>query len=263
MGDSFGIYNAFFSFLAFIILIVTLIMQMRDAKKRQLIDSFFKMVDLHSAHLERLTTFPIMEKEDFKEIHGEKAFVQFKIQIECLLESIRSINEELQLNLTQADIADIAYVCFYFGVDERWKENLKAQLSAYESRDKLVEYIINEVRRNKNYRLGRVNQNSLSCYYRTMYNAIRMIDESTLLSKNEKYHFVKILRSQLSNAELYVLFFNLLSRFGATWKEQELVTRYNLVQNIPEGYCSGYDPKDFFPNIKYEFDERKRSPYSE
>lgn len=43
-----------------------------------------------------------------------------------------------------------------------------------------------------------------------MYNAIKFIDEDEFLSDDEKYKYVAIYRAQLSNPELYILFFNLI-----------------------------------------------------
>lgn len=62
----------------------------------------------------------------------------------------------------------------------------------------------------------------------------------------DKEQYVKILRSQLSNPELYVLLFNVHSRFGKIWKEHKYVTTYTLFDNMPEGYCEGYEPKAIF-----------------
>ncbi len=81
--------------------------------------------------------------------------------------------------------------------------------------------------------------------------------------KNEKYNAIKVLRGQLSNSELYVLFFNLISRFGKKWVAAGYVERYQLLQNLPIKYTEGYNPKEYFPNISFESEELSLSPFTE
>ena len=103
--------------------------------------------------------------------------------------------------------------------------------------------------------LLKTNQTHLSSYFRNMYNAIKIVDESTILSDFEKYELIKIYRAQLSNPELYILFFNVLSRFGKKWLQNNFINKYDFIKNIPFEYCDGYDPKHYFPSIKFEEDE--------
>lgn len=72
-----------------------------------------------------------------------------------------------------------------------------------------------------------------------------------------------MLRAQLSNAELYILFFNIISRFGKKWVDNNYVVKYQLLQNIPAKYCDGYDPKEFFPDLAFESEELCLSPFKE
>jgi len=111
--------------------------------------------------------------------------------------------------------------------------------------------------------LHRPNQNYLSVYFRNMYNAIKLIDSSSFFNDEEKMNYVKILRAQLSNAELYILFFNIISRFGKKWVDNNYVTKYQLIQNLPSKYCDGYTPQAYFPHIKFEDEELCLSPFKE
>ena len=45
MGDSYGIFNALFSGLAFFGVLVTIIVQSRDNRKRTIVEQYFKMLD--------------------------------------------------------------------------------------------------------------------------------------------------------------------------------------------------------------------------
>lgn len=94
------------------------------------------------------------------------------------------------------------------------------------------------------YKLGRTNQTSLSAYFRNLFGAVKFIDESEMLFEEEKQRLVKMLRGQLSNPELYIFFFNAVSRFGQEWHED--ISKYQLMKNLPFGYVEKYDQSQFF-----------------
>lgn len=85
----------------------------------------------------------------------------------------------------------------------------------------------------RRYALNCSNQNYLGVYFRNLYNTIRVIDSANILDNDEKKEYIKILRARLSNAELYVLFFHLLSRFGKKWIDNGYIEKYELIQNLP------------------------------
>lgn len=277
MGDSYGIFNALFSGLAFVAVAITLYHQVISTKKANLENRFYKMLDFQQSLISEFSVLPVTmdykkdvngklvpkEKEDLSIINGRKSFVEFKIQLKYLLQTISGINDEKGLNLGKSDIADIAYSVFYYGSSQTWKPFMMEYLKDYPNTEVLVDAIIKRTQNHKKYILNRTNQNYMSVYCRNMYNAIKLIDSSSLLTENEKCKYVKMLRAQLCNAELYVLFFNLISRFGRKWIENGYVEKYQLIQNIPAKYCDGYEPKDYFPKIKLEGDERCRSPFRE
>jgi hypothetical protein len=85
------------------------------------------------------------------------------------------------------------------------------------------------------------------------------VDKSQDLSYAEKYHYVKILRAQLTTDELCIFYYSLFSDTGQAWensttdKPPHLVSKYNLLKNIPPGYCAyNLAPEDHFPDICYE-----------
>ena len=58
-------------------------------------------------------------------------------------------------------------------------------------------------------------------------------------------------RAQLSNPELYILFFNVMSSFGKKWKENNYIVKYKLIKNLPLNYPFPFKANDYFP-MKYE-----------
>ena len=266
MGDSYGIFNALFSGLAFFGVLVTIIVQSRDNRKRTIVEQYFKMLDEQQKVVDEINVPQARRAKKDEEIviaKGRKAFVEFKIQLKYLVIEIRKVASDGGFELSDIDVADIAYAVFYYGSDTSWKTFMIEYLKDYRDAERLVDAIVSKLKSNKRYILDRPNHNYLSVYFRNMYNAIKLIDNSTLFNEEEKINYVKVLRSQLSNSELYILFFNLISRFGKKWIDNNYVVKYQLIQNLPPKYCDGYNPKDFFPGIKFEGEEVCLSPFKE
>lgn len=255
-GDFFGGFvGTIFSILSVFLLIYTILHQNKETQKTALETNFFRMIDYHNQNVNQLKIAHLdsTRKEELSD--GRRAFVQFKIQIHRLFEIVRQVNNDKDYRLTNEQIADIVYIIFYYGIDGSWVSFIESKLDRYAPIHKeLAVEIQTRININSNLKIGRTNQTNLSTYFRNMYNAIKMVDESKLLKDSEKKELVKIYRAQLSNPELYVLFFNVLSRFGKKWKENKYIITYQLLKNIPNNYCDDYIPNDYFP-MKYEDDE--------
>ena len=71
--------------------------------------------------------------------------------------------------------------------------------------------------------------NELSHYFKTLYRIIILIDSSSL-DDDKKYQYVKLLRSQLSDSELLVLYYNYHSDLGL--KVRPYIIKYDLLKHI-------------------------------
>ncbi|MCB0538585.1 MAG: putative phage abortive infection protein [Bacteroidetes bacterium] len=113
----------------------------------------------------------------------------------------------------------------------------------------------------------------LGHYYRHLYQTVKFINSTATISYKEKYEYLKTLRAQLSTYEQAVLFLNSLSKMGETWEvspeinqdlkdfnrqDFELITKYNLIKNLPGESIYGIHFKDFYPNIEYESDGKRK-----
>jgi uncharacterized membrane protein len=258
LADKFGSFfggfiGAIFGIVSTLLLIYTIFKQNEDTQKSALESNFFRMVDYHNQNVKALKVVHLEHARSTEIIEGPMAFVQFKIQIKYLLELVNKINLERGFLLEDPEIIDIAYIVFFYGIDGSWLSFVEDKLLRY-MRIQLAKDIQEEIGKQEKYKLARTNQTYLSTYFRNIYNAVKMIDNSKWHSKNEKEDLIRVFRSQLSNPELYVLFFNVMSRFGRKWKEMQYVTKYELLKNLPKDYCEDYDPKKYFP-MDYEFDE--------
>ncbi|MBY3101233.1 hypothetical protein HFO69_26585 [Rhizobium laguerreae] len=83
-------------------------------------------------------------------------------------------------------------------------------------------------------------QNDLAHYYRYLYNIIRFINESDV----KKIRYIRILRAQLSDFELLVLFYNGL--FPLAEKFKEYVEFFTLFNNLPKDLLFNPSHEDFY-----------------
>lgn len=114
-------------------------------------------------------------------------------------------------------------------------------------------------------------QYQLGHYYRHLFQTFSFINEQKDLKKKEKYFYAKTLRAQLSTHEQFLLFINSLSILGLVWdltpeiskkkwyiseKEQiddkRLITKYNVIKNIPGKEIFGIAYRDYYPDVEYE-----------
>lgn len=254
-GDFFGGFiGTLFSILSVLLLIYTITSQYIETSKNKTKDHFFKMLDYHTENVRSTKVGNIeVAKADIVE-EGRRAFVIYKIQLKRLLQAINSISDTLDLDLSSREKIDVAYICFFYGQSETWIDFIKGKLSVHRNGSLIATEMLKKVQENESLRLGRANQTELSSYFRNMYNAIKLVDNDKYLSHEEKIDLIKIYRAQLSNPELYILFFNLVSRFGTKWHKSHYITKYELLTNLPHDYCDGYNPKDYF-DMLYEEDE--------
>lgn len=166
---------------------------------------------------------------------------------------IESLNTKEKWNLDKEQKLHVVYIIFYYEIDTEWVEFLQDKIK--EDIDfNIILKLVKIIKKRKRLRLGRTNQTSLSSYFRNMYNLIKFVDNDKYLNQDEKKDLITIYRAQLSNPELYVLFFNLRSYFGKKWNNNKYVERYELLKNIPKGYCDGYNPEDYY-KIEYDYNE--------
>jgi hypothetical protein len=109
------------------------------------------------------------------------------------------------------------------------------------------------------YKVLEGHQSRLSHYYRHLFQTVKYVNEKKGLDYKRKYAYVKILRAQLSTHEQALLFFNSLSEMGMPWErkaglsdDQKLITKYNLIKNIPTGFITAINVRTYYPNVYYE-----------
>lgn len=75
------------------------------------------------------------------------------------------------------------------------------------------------------------NRSKLSTYYRTLYRIFEIIDKSKLIEEKEKVGYVKIVRAQLTESELFFIRYNAMSEYGR--KSMQYLKKYRVLNHFP------------------------------
>ena len=103
----------------------------------------------------------------------------------------------------------------------------------------------------------------LGHYYRTLFQIVRYVVsfENDLFERNEIYEYLKILRTQMSNHEQILLYYNVITGSGSKWQcdskngDANYLVDYKMIHNVPFPLAEfGIDIKDAFSL------ERKNNP---
>lgn len=102
----------------------------------------------------------------------------------------------------------------------------------------------------------------LGHYFRHLYQSFTYLDNQQHLSSKEKYSYGKILRAQLSTYEQALLFVNSICCLGMAWEMtfeskdgKGLITKYNLITNLPGEHISGIQYRKYYSSVNYESDQ--------
>jgi len=75
------------------------------------------------------------------------------------------------------------------------------------------------------------NRGYLSHYFKTFYRIIKILDSNTSLDDKEKFYYAQTIRSQLTDYEQLILFYNSHSIYGN--KTKPIFLKYNLLKHLP------------------------------
>jgi Putative phage abortive infection protein len=202
-GDMFGGLNALFSGFAFVGLIYAILLQRQDLSlQRQELRATRKELAGQREEQEKQNKF--LELQTF-----ENTFFQ-------MLRTLNDIVNSIDLRNPNGTITEQGRDCFlvfegrlFRLIQQRAPSDLKCVGDVYS------EY----------YRKYR---QEVGHYYRVLYNLVKFVDQSQIADKR---FYTNIVRAQLSDAEVYLLFYNCLSKLGAE-KFKPLVEKYALLKMI-------------------------------
>lgn len=240
-----GIFGTLFAALAVYFAWVTF-------KKETIKTRFYEMLKSHRENVARIQ-IPNMDV--------------FEKYIAVLSEIYDTVLKELDgKNYSDEEIFKLSYLFFFYGTELN-SETTSTLLTKGNEKEKSIDcedidYVKSYFTTNNISLQGYAND--LGIYFRQLYQTVTFIDKqsSLWLSYDDKYEYIKSLRVCLNINEQYLLFLNSLSTLGMVWemsKEKDndkLITKYNLLKNIPESYKEKFKNLNFedkYPHIYYEY----------
>lgn len=245
--------------------------------KEKIENRFFELLKIHR---ENVADFKLKGKSGRPgviEMYDELNRLFKTISLWYTFEKSELVNEKDWLKRT----TEITYLMFFFGLGNNSTESLTLKIKEIISNDfffdkefypivlkNMINAHLDRRESNKDLPKGQKkyldhdgHQSRLSHYFRHLYQTIKYIDEqpNELLSYSDKYFYIKTFRAQMTTHEQALFLYNSLSEMGVNWEfaqtddNRKLVTKYNLIKNIPIGFTGLIDCRSFYPNVAYEF----------
>lgn len=193
------------------------------------------------------------------------------------------INKHIATNnipLNRLNQYNIGYLIVFFGLNKQGENILKDILGKKYKPDffiPILEFCANRqtvysktilsflTGKKKQYYSG--HQIRLGHYFRHLFQTVVFVNETPLFTYEEKYDYIRILRTHLSPYEQSVFFFNSLSSLGRGWEigqsiegnclDYQLITKYDLIRNIPYSFSQvNVRTKLFYPLVEYEWGDK-------
>lgn len=242
------VFNSFGSFAGTIVLIITLYYAYKTYKhsvKNQIESRFFQLIQVVTDTRNELLK---IDKD------------LFAIYIKYINTFYKKISEYSKVDWKHEDILKLAYLYFFYGIidlETSMYENIVS--IGEEERKKVTEKLTDE-----GFDLQNPSFKTIGIYFRKLYQAVTFIDDRKELDCEEKYRLIKILRVTMNVEEQYLFFINSITTLGSVWElknndsKDGLITKYNLIKNIPQGYepVEGIGSefiKNVYPDVDYEY----------
>lgn len=238
-GDMFGGFNAFFTGLAFIGVVVTLYLQIgqfKETKKEtyyaQIENTYFNML----SNLQEIIRSCYFNDEINKKVYLGREYFRYAFnEFEgCYKTNII----EKQKQIYQADKSKglNTYNCVtVVPISDEYR--LQLIIPSYESFYQLNDY-------------------NLGHYFRYVFNVIKYIKDKHASDIEAQNRLIGLLQAQLSNDELGLLFYNALSRHGinssGSYLFREWLDEHNFFQNIDKRCLLHESVVDNYPKTKFK-----------
>lgn len=227
-GDMFGAVNALFSGLAFAGLIVTLLYQKEELKlqREELKET---RNELNAQKLEFQEQNKTMKRQRFENTFFNMLSLQQEIVANLSFEYYASPNIRPH---------NIPEEIFYRGVPKGQFHGREVFEGIY--KHAVIEYngirysdgIVKILKQNGYIAYPVISVTTrFDHYFRHLYHIYRFVDTSDLIEDSERYNYACIIRSQLSDYELVMMFYNCLTSNGRA-KFKPLIEKYSVFNNI-------------------------------
>jgi hypothetical protein len=234
-GDSWGMFTSIFSALGFGGVLITLIfqytalnetrleaeVQKKSVALQQFEDVFFRMLTIHTTIINDLD---IRKKEDKNLMStGRDTFQNF---YKSYKQKHDSINLVVKLGKN-----NYAYTDFVAHLSVKYSEDL-----SHADERSIIGFSFES--------FWNIYRADLGHYFRFLFNIFKFIEQSHL-NDEEQYKYARILRAQLSDYELIILFYNCLSYHGVE-RFKPIAEKYKIFDNLPYSLVLKESHLDFY-----------------
>jgi len=217
-GDQFGSINALFSGLAFAGIVLTIYLQKRELElQRKELELTRKELKGQKEQLEAQNKTLMLQHKTLKHQNFENTFFQ-------LLNLHSQIVEVMIFEISKERISK-GRDCFF-----HWYNHLTPRYGKMRQQHPALSELeyMNKVYLDFNSSF----KGSLGHYFRTLYNIFKFVNNSNVVDKTLYTHLV---RAQLSNYELTMIFYNCLSSLGNE-KFKPLIEKYGVLKHFDKGH---------------------------
>lgn len=225
--------------------------QSEQFRKTQFENQFYEMLRLHKENVNEIQIdqikFQVTRDNTTKievTIRGARAF-------DLLLSEFELCFYVAKMSFPDKDYkiwVNEGYGAFFHGVNSK-KLELHSFFKKLDSINQSYSRLFNEINKILNnesvdynlekelhFSLFQGHSSQLAHYYRHLFQTVKYIttQDNQFITYEEKRKFLRILRSQLSNQEQALLFYNWLSNFGKQWENEnnKFFTDYRMIHNI-------------------------------
>lgn len=218
-GDMFGAVNSLFSGLAFSGIIITILLQRQELA--------FQREEL--AH----TREEIRGQKEQMELQNETLNIQrFENTFFSMVRLFSEQTETLKTKWGENEI--YGKDCFRIFKMSLQRRHMQNSNNKQEDLPTSIDVLYEKFYANYHVMLGH--------YFRTLYNIVKFVDQSSVNNKN---FYINLVRAQLSSNELFILFYNCNSKHGSS-KFKPLIEKYALLKALPMDYLLNPEHYDLY-----------------
>jgi len=259
--------------------------QQKQLKLQQFESQFFEMVKLHKENINemKITGYDLIIQQSFsatkknnyntevqtlRYTEGRKVFVTMETELFAIFEFLIKYNSELKKKYKMKDLFNYSYQIFFFGSNS----TLLYSKTFDKAFIKYVRKNLNEVRKIHKESSGKNNEFSglkkqiglyikyspftghesrLGHYYRHLFSAVKYVvkkENEGLFDYYKSREYLKILRSQMSNDEQLMFYYNYLAGYGKKWEnsQNKFFSDYRMLHNLPLDKTKYENPRKHF-----------------
>ncbi len=240
-GDKFGAVNALFSGLAFAGLIVTLLYQKEELKLQR--DELKETRnELNAQKLEFQEQNKTMKRQRFENTFFNMLSLQQEIVANISFDEVKTIfdfnthtQDEQRTSYNGRALFREMYLNLKVSIDKKqFYQGVKGAIQA--NNYSAYSYISATTR--------------FDHYFRHLYRIFKYVDTSDLITEDERYDYACIIRSQLSDYELVMLFYNCLTTNGRE-KFKPLIEKYTIFNNLRTELLAKTNDKEEYAQEAY------------